>query len=239
MEHIKRALKYPFAKWQRMFYYYLGLLPFIGYFTIYFDSYKALVLAMQAGEMVEELAYIHNPTLFPIGMVLVIVGIITMIAFLGYELEFLGQILKGKDKALPKFGRFQKQLKRGIYVVLFIIIMTLVSMVAEFLVLVPAVGGVLNVIASMLIGALATVMFLQYVEKEKFNNFFKVKRAWTIIKNNVKSLIVTALRMIAVTIILIICSLPIVTLVVTLPAMQFSSRYLIAQWYRKAKKPTL
>ena len=228
MKQIKAALKYPFAKW-RLFYWYL-----VAPFSLGMLLVLGGIISGLSGEA-EQLGY----AVMNFGIILSLIGLIPAIAFLGYELDFMGNILKGKDKQLPKFRNFKGLLKRGFFVACFLAIVSILSNLAEQLQLIEYAGVPLYVIFSIVIGVFSPILLMQYVEKEKFKNFFKIKRAWNILKNNFSAFIAMLLRMICVTLALLIASIPIITLIVTIPAMQFSSRYLIAQWYRKAKKSKL
>jgi len=244
MKQIKKAIKYPFKKWKRLFYWYLSIIGFVGIAIIVFSMFGFEILWAEEPlifEMLYEMTMTINPVAIALGSIMAIIGLFTALAFLGYELDFMGGILKGKDKQLPKFGKFWNLFKRGFFVACFVVIISIISGLVEQLqyIEIEAIGIILYVVGSIVISVFTPILLMQYVEKEKFSNFFKFGRAWKILKNNFRSFIAMILRVIGATLFLLICSIPIITLVVTLPAMQFSSRYLVAQWYRKAKKPKL
>jgi len=224
MDKIKAALRYPFANWQRMIYWYLNGFSLIGVLMIVVGFYGGMI-----GGAIPEAP---GTGLFLAGMLIMIAGIFPMIAFMGYELEYKGQILKGKDKQLPKFRNFKKLFKRGAWVLLFSL---LVGVISEVFLRIPVIGWAFYILVILI----TPILLMQYVEKEKFENFLNVGRAWKIFTKNLGSYIAMLIRAIAVTLILLIASIPIITMIVTVPAAQFSSRYLLARWYREAKKPKL
>ncbi|MBW2969241.1 hypothetical protein KY314_03935, partial [Candidatus Woesearchaeota archaeon] len=80
------------------------------------------------------------------------------------------------------------------------------------------------------------IMFIQLAEKESLTHAFNVVRAHKIVFNNFKDYIIVVLQQLAVTIVLLIASIPIITLIFTLPAMSYAKNYLYARFYRDVKK---
>jgi len=77
------------------------------------------------------------------------------------------------------------------------------------------------------------VLAINYAVKRRFGAFFEIGLATKMVFGNFGAYIVMILKTIVVGLFWLLCSIPIITLIWTLPAMQFSSGFLLAQFYRK------
>lgn len=179
---IGSALKYPWKKMTRAFWYWIILIPIFGWFPLY-----------------------------------------------GYMLDVIQNITKGNDKELPKFGKYWPSFIDGFYFFVFVMI---VSVVLNIVMRIPIAGWA----AYILIALIMPMLMVNYAVKRKFSAFFDVVFATKMVFGNFIDYIVLILKNIVVGLFWLLCSIPIVTLIWTLPAMQFSGQYLIAQFYRKHNK---
>jgi len=180
--NIGSALKYPWQKMQRVFWYWLILIPIFGWFPLY-----------------------------------------------GYMLDVVQSILKGNDKELPKFGKYWPSFVQGFYVFIFAMI---AGVVANILIRIPIAGWVAYVFLILIV----PVLMIHYAAKRRFGAFFDVVFATKMVFGNFIEYIVLILKTIVATLFWLLCSIPIITMIWTLPAMQFSSQFLLAQFYRKHHK---
>ncbi|MBW3004902.1 DUF4013 domain-containing protein [Candidatus Woesearchaeota archaeon] len=180
-DSIKDAIKYPWAKMQRAFWFWLILLPIFGWFPLY-----------------------------------------------GYMLDFMQGIVKGADKELPKFGKYWELFGQGFFYLVFAII---VGVIVQIAIRIPIVGWIIYIYVMLIVPILA----INYAVKRRFGAFFDIGLATKMVFGHFGAYIVLILKTIVVGLFWLLCSIPIITLIWTLPAMQFSSGFLLAQFYRKYK----
>lgn len=159
---------------------------------------------------------------------LVLIPVFGWFPLYGYMLDMMQDINKGKDRMLPKFGRYWDLFVHGFYYFVFAII---VGIVAQILMRIPVVGWIVYLYVILIVPMLA----VNYAVKRKFSAFFDIGLATRLVFGNLLAYIVLILKTIVVGLFWLVCSIPVITLIWTLPAMQFSSAYLIAQFYRKYK----
>ncbi len=178
-DSITDAIKYPWTKMQRAFWFWLIFIPIFGWFPLY-----------------------------------------------GYILDIIENIVKGNDTALPKFGKYWPSFTQGFYYILFSIILSVVLMIVMRI---PLVGW----IAYLYLALLTPILVANYAVKRRFGAFFDIGFATKVVFGHFIEYIVMILKTIVVMLFWLICSIPIVTLIWTIPAAQFSSQFLIAQFFRK------
>ena len=144
----------------------------------------------------------------------------------GYMLDFMQNIVKGSDKELPKFGKYWDLFGQGFFYLIFSLI---VGVVVQILIRIPIVGW----IAYLYVMLIVPVLAINYAVKRRFGAFFDIGLATKMVFGNFGAYIVMILKTIVVGLFWLLCSIPIITLIWTLPAMQFSSGFLLAQFYRK------
>lgn len=181
-DSIKDAIRYPWTKMKRAFWFWLILIPIFGWLPLY-----------------------------------------------GYMLDIFQNITGGKDKELPKFGKYWGLFVQGFYYLVFALI---VGIVVQLALRIPVAGWILYVYIMMI----TPMLLVNYAVKRRFGAFFDIGLATKLIFGNIIQYIILVLKIIVVTLFWLVCSIPIITLVWTMPAMQFSSGFLIAQFYRKYQK---
>ncbi|MBT3836054.1 DUF4013 domain-containing protein [Candidatus Woesearchaeota archaeon] len=147
----------------------------------------------------------------------------------GYGLRVYEEIIKGKDKELPAIRPFTGLFKEGF----FLIVVMLVLQIAVFIIaLIPLLGWVGNVYYILI----APVLVAQIAVTKKIGDGLNVVDASKVVFNNFGEWIITFLKSLVVVLIWLIASIPIITMVVTIPAISWSQSYLWANYYREATK---
>lgn len=180
-DSITDAIKYPWNKMQRAFWFWLIIIPIFGWLPLY-----------------------------------------------GYILDVIENIVKGNDSALPKFGKYWPSFMQGLYYIIFSIILGVVLMIVMKI---PLVGW----IAYIYVVLITPMLVANYAVKRNFGAFFDIGLATKVVFGHIIEYIVLILKTIVVMLFWMICSIPIITLIWTIPAMQFSSQFLLAQFFRKYK----
>lgn len=190
MATIKSALKYPFAKFGRLFYWLWVFLPIIGW-----------------------------------------------LAIAGYSLRIIKEILKGKHTEVPKFGPFWGNCRLGLYAFVLGIAIGIVTMLSSFLQLpMGLAGAVIYYAVAIYISLISPIMMIQLAETENLAKAFDVVRAHKIVFKNFRKYIVVVLQQLVVAVVFLLASIPIITLVITIPAMSYSKQYLYTRFYADLKK---
>ncbi|MBN1644522.1 DUF4013 domain-containing protein [Candidatus Woesearchaeota archaeon] len=190
MATIGEALKFPFARFKRLFYWLWVLIPIIG-----------------------------------------------LLAFSGYILRIIQAIIKGNYKEVPKFGRFWPNCVLGLYSWILGLVIGFVVSIFSILQIFGGIAGAIAYVAVTIYAALVgPIMVVQLAETEDLSKAFNVVRAHKIVFNNFSKYIIVVLQQIAVSIVLLIASIPIITLIITIPAMSYAKQYLYAGFYRDVKK---
>ncbi len=189
MATIKSALKYPFAKWGRLFYWLWMLIPIIGW-----------------------------------------------LAFSGYGIRVIQSILKGNVKEVPKFGPFWENCRLGLYAFVVGIAIGLVTSVFSFLQMPMGIAGsVIYFAVAIYIGLVSPIMIIQLAETENLSKAFDVVRAHRIVFKNFRKYIIVVLQQFVVVLVFLLASIPIITLIFTIPALNYSKHYLYTRFYADLK----
>lgn len=157
---------------------------------------------------------------------LIIIPIFGWFPLYGYMLDMMRNVVKGSDKELPKFSKYWDLFGQGFFYFIFAII---VGIVAQIAMRIPLVGWIIYLYVMLITPILA----VNYAVKKRFGAFFDIGLATKIVFGHFGAYIILILKTIVVGLFWLLCSIPIITLIWTLPAMQFSSGFLIAQFYRK------
>jgi len=159
---------------------------------------------------------------------LILIPVFGWFPLYGYMLDIMRNVIKGTDKALPKFSKYWELFTQGFFYFIFAII---VGVVAQIAMRIPLVGWIIYLYVMLITPMLA----VNYAVKKRFGAFFDIGFATKLVFGNFGAYIILLLKTIVVMLFWLLCSIPIITLIWTLPAMQFSSGFLLAQFYRKYK----
>jgi hypothetical protein len=183
------ALKYPFARFKRLFYILWLLIPILGW-----------------------------------------------LAFSGYVLRIIQDILKGKQRQVPQFGKFWPNFKLGFLALVVSLVIAAVMMLVGLLQLVLGPWGtVIYYIVVIYVSLVSPIMIVQLAETENLSKALNVVRAHKIVFGNFWPYIIMILKQIVVAIVFLLASIPIITLIFTLPASSYAKQYLYARFYTSVK----
>ncbi len=149
--------------------------------------------------------------------------------FAGYTADIIRHVVEKNARTLPPFGKFWPTLKIGL---LYAVIALFFGAIAQFTPLIPVVGWVLWLVIVLLL----PLLLVNYAVTRSFSKGFDVFAVTKLIVTHFGKYVVYQLCIIALALILLVASLPIVTLFVTLPAMSLSSSYLYARLYRECMR---
>lgn len=142
----------------------------------------------------------------------------------GYSIKIINEVRKGNIKGLPPIRPFKGLFKLGFFVAVlslaYIIVMQIFLMINYI--------GWIGYLYLMLILPIA---FIQFAETKNLRDGFDVVRATKTVFNNFGKYIIMYLKMIAAGLVLLVASIPIITLIVTLPAMGFMQYLFITDFY--------
>lgn len=155
----------------------------------------------------------------------IILPIIGWFWLCGYMLKIIQELVKGNNRELPPFGSYSENFQKGFF---FFVYSLLISLIILIINIVPVIGHVLAII----FGLITPILTIQYTNKESFSDGLDIKKALILASNNIIEYIVAFFKTIVVFVILVIISLPIITLIVTIPAAQFFKFYFFADFYR-------
>ncbi len=159
----------------------------------------------------------------------ILIPIIGFLAVTGYIVKIIQNLIAGNDKELPKWGKFGENLGKGFFLFLYALVIGVVAMVVNFI-------PILGQIAYLYLLLIMPMLVINYCKKEKFGDGFAFEKVTKLVFKNFWDYILTVLKTIVVIAALLVASILIVTLIVTVPAMQFTSYYLLTDFYRRHAK---
>ncbi len=184
MATIKRALKYPFVKFARLWNFWWFLVPVWGWF---------------------------------VGM--------------GYFVRLVNEIKKGKGDELPAIRPFLGLFSTGFFLVVGLIPQIILVLLAKKNILFPW-----SLILAVYFILILPIQVLQFAEKRRIRDGLDVTQATKTALTHLGPFLITWLKMLVVTIIWILASLPVITLLITLPALSFGQYRLFTDFYIEASE---
>ena len=173
--------------------------------------------------------------LFNFWWILTIVGIFSVI---GYFVEITENLLKKKNKELPEFKGFWRLFKKGFLFFAVTIIPVIFSIwtlgIVDKLARGITAGELLYLTIAIFIDLFLAILFINYIKKGNFEAVFEYKKAWKVVSKNYKATLMTLLKQTVVGLILLFASIPVITMLVTIPAMSFVSYYFLVELYNNA-----
>jgi hypothetical protein len=186
---ISDAIRYPFVRFRRLFYWLWILIPVLGW-----------------------------------------------LAFSGYCIRIMQFVLKGQYREAPKFGPFWHNCLLGLYSwAVGIAVSAVIAPFAFWNITGSVIGIIMYYALAVYIGLVTPIMMIQLAETEKLARAFDIVRAHKIVFNNFRKYIIVVLQQFVVGIVFLLASIPLITLVVTIPAMSYSKQYLYTRFYRDLK----
>lgn len=166
-----------------------------------------------------------------------IIPIFGIIVYMGYLLKLIRSVVKETDDEPPEFGKIMPNFYLGLnflfFFVLYFIIMGLLGYLTSF---VPFLVWPV-MLFSIYVNLIMPILYTQLAEKRKLSAGINLILATKIIRYNLKAFIIMMLKQIALLFIWAFASLPMITIIFSIPAMLYSANYLFADFYKKAKKP--
>ncbi len=158
-----------------------------------------------------------------------LVPILGIFAVYGYLFKIIESIAKGSRKELPEFGSFFENMKEGFLALVFIIPLVLLFMVGM---MIPFVSYFIMLVYVVCI----PMLIINYAVERKFMALFDFKKVFDMIFSDFGDYVWTYLKSILLGLVWVLCSIPVITLIATMPAMMFSQHYFIADFYARHKK---
>ncbi len=145
----------------------------------------------------------------------------------GYIVRICSEIKKGKSEELPAIRPFKGLFSQGFFLTVALIVPGLILFL---LFMIHPVFWLLTVY----FGLISPILILQFSEKNKVRDGMNVFRATKMVFTHLGAFLLTWLKMLVVTIIWVLASVPIITLLVTLPTMQYGQYRLFTDFYVEA-----
>ena len=166
-----------------------------------------------------------------------LIPIFGQILFIGYLIKILRSVIKETDEEPPEMGSIKKNLHIGMY---FVIILGIYFVLMMLLGFINSFAGFLTIpiiLLSIYINLAMPVMYAQLAEKNKLSAGLNIAHATKIIFLNLKAYIILLLKQLVLLLIWTFATLPIITVIFSIPAWLYSANFLYADFYKKAKKP--
>ena len=163
----------------------------------------------------------------------ILVPIVGALAFVGYEVRMIRTLLKGNRKEAPAFGPFWENAKVGLF---FLVFALLYSLLLGLISIIPFIGKLLYIIGFFII----PVLMVQCATGAGFTHMlkqgFRIDRGADLIFKHIGMYLLTVLKIIAVVVLAVIASLPLITLIITYPAYRYAFWYLVTGFWRAAQR---
>jgi len=182
MATIKQALKYPFAKFARLWNYWWMLVPVWGWLVV-----------------------------------------------MGYLIRLVNEIKKGKSDELPAIRPFAGLFSTGFFLVVALLVPGIISSLLANL---WSWFWILYVYMILI----NPILILQFAEKRRIRDGLNVFLATKMVFTHLGSFVLTWLKTMVVIIIWLLASLPMITLLITLPAISFGQYRLFTDFYVQASE---
>jgi len=166
-----------------------------------------------------------------------LIPIFGIIVYMGYLLKLIRSVVRDTDDEAPEFGKVMPNFYLGLnflfFFAVYFILMSVLGYITSFtsLLILPF------MLFSIYVNLIMPILYTQLAEKRKLSAGINIVRATKIIRHNLKAFIIMMLKQIALLFIWAFATLPIITIIFSIPAMLYSANYLFADFYKKAKKP--
>lgn len=158
-----------------------------------------------------------------------VIPVLGWLLYGGYTVDIIRRIVKEDKDDLPQFGEFVPTLKTGFFYLLLALIL---GLIASLFLWIPKVGWIPWLIAVLLI----PVMLVQYAVTLQFTKGLDVVNAAKLVFGNFWKYILYNLCLLAILVIWLLASLPIITALITMPAMSLATTYTVARFYKEVFK---
>ncbi len=155
------------------------------------------------------------------------IPIIGWIIYSGYAADIVRNIADGKEE-MPPMGKLWPTVKVGF---IYLVISAIFATIGELFLWIPKIGWLFWLIVLLLM----PILLIQYAITRRFKDGFDVVSAAKIVFKNFFKYVLYNLAIIVVTLIWAVATLPMITLLITLPALMLSSLYILARFYREVQ----
>lgn len=162
----------------------------------------------------------------------ILVPIFGWFAMAGFGVKIIKNLVKGKNKEVPEFGKFWENFLNGCIIILKIIPLLIVITICDWLLIkIPLLGTLLYIMFVLLTLLLVPYLFVNLVVTWQVEESFNVKKAWSVITKNLKDYLIAYLKSFAYGIIYILLSI----ILIGIPCNMYGKYYFFSDFYRKAK----
>jgi len=166
-----------------------------------------------------------------------LIPVFGIIVYMGYLLKLIRSVVKETDDEPPAFGKVMPNFFLGLNFLFFFMIYFIIMGILGYLTSFVPYSAVVVLLFSIYVNLIMPILYTQLAEKGKLRAGLNIIRATKIIRYNLAAFIIMMLKQIALIFIWAFASLPIITIIFSLPAMLYSANYLFADFYKNAKKP--
>lgn len=144
-------------------------------------------------------------------------------ALFGYGKKIVRSIVAGNTRELPAFGRFWKNFREGVFIIVFMIPTIAALMILN---MVPLIGN----LAACLFGIfLMPWLTMNFLVKETFESLWEIEKAYKKVVANIVEYIFTLLKALVFSIVyFVLCFV-----IVGIPCLTFGKNFFLAEFYRK------
>lgn len=143
----------------------------------------------------------------------------------GYGIRILKELVKGNTKELPPIHPFKSLFKTGFLLTIALLIVYIPSVILS---LIPVIGLIISVYLAFIFPLLE----FQFAEKQRIRDGVDIVQATKTAFAHFREYLLAYFKTIVVGIIFVIASLPIITIIVTFPALVISQYYFFAEYYK-------
>lgn len=144
----------------------------------------------------------------------------------GYLIRILENLRRGRHRELPTIHPFKGLFSAGFFLCVSIFAYAIILFALS---LIPVLGWLIYIYVLLI----SPLLLLRYSETKKIKDIFDVVGASEVMFSHFKEYILAWLKTIAFIFILLVASLPLVTLIVTLPAVSLGQYYFFGEFYRE------
>ena len=155
----------------------------------------------------------------------------------GYIVRMAQDVFKGKNKEAPALKPLNGLFTTGFYLFVMMLILTVVFNVMLIGVsFIPILGILLWLALYIYYILVLPMMLMQFAETGKIGDGLDFVRASKIVFNNFVDYITAYIKYIVIVLILLVASIPMVTMIITMPAMYYSAMLIFGDFFKNYKK---
>ena len=162
-----------------------------------------------------------------------LIPIVGYFAYMGFLIQVFKSVMSGRED-LPEFEGFKINMKRGFFLFIALLVVQIAYMIsASILIRIPFIGWIPYTALVIYFTLLMPLLIAQFVQTEKIKDGLDISRATQTMFVDFWGYVIVHLKLLVVLLVLVIASIPLITLIVTIPAMGYSQYYAFAKFYSK------